>query len=474
MEDTKLVENWQKKIDVSGFSGSGYIEWSGLEYFAETNYGHLDYRIKISTPGTYQLKWYSRVGKGTDVTLHNDTWVKIDGALDYYGKRSDDHIVHPGGVCTNDCPNGTSLNGYFKVWGAQYDSWTWGGFTSDSDPHDVYALFQEPGYYTIKIAARSSYHLIDKMVLFNVEAVTLDEATSSDTPFSEKFPFDRLNDTILLKNSILNLPIKNIHNTVNSIEIVHNNAALIDSVNVAETVNSTSEIYVSLLNEMTGEAQITLDVIDQDDYEFQYNFYLTVIDKINNAPTIDQHEDVITDFSAEEQILTFTGVTDGDNGEQNLSISYSLSPSTVIKITEKTYINDTVVFKYRTKASGVASLKVIVSDNGGTLLGGIDMVEMNFNIRVEAVTQNREGEINIPSIYPNPAINHLTVCINPQELQPKDITIINQTGQILLSEPLPQITADRYSFDLDRLASGEYFLKLITDNKVVIKKFIIK
>jgi hypothetical protein len=176
MESIPLVENWQLKTDVNGYSGDGYITWTGDEYFDDSSHGRMEYKIRINNPGTYMLKWYTMVGKGTDNTEHNDTWVKIDDAAKFYGKREDGNIVRPHGVCTDDCPKGSGHNGYFKVYGAYHDSWDWHASTSDHDEHDIFVEFDTPGIYTIKIAARSSWHYIDKMVLFNVDITTLEEA----------------------------------------------------------------------------------------------------------------------------------------------------------------------------------------------------------------------------------------------------------------------------------------------------------
>jgi hypothetical protein len=178
MESIPMVENWNVKNDISGFSNDGYIAWTGDEYFGDSSHGRMEYQINITNPGTYMMKWYTMVGRGTDNTEHNDTWFKIDDAAAFYGLREDGNIVRPHGVCTDDCPKGSGHDGYFKVYGAYHDRWDWHASTSDHDAHDIMVEFDEPGIYTIKIAARSSWHYIDKMVLFNVDMTTLEEAVS--------------------------------------------------------------------------------------------------------------------------------------------------------------------------------------------------------------------------------------------------------------------------------------------------------
>jgi hypothetical protein len=179
METFPLNEYWSVKNEIPGFSGEGYITWIGDEYFGDSSHGRMVYQIRITNPGTYMMKWYTMVGRGTDDTEHNDTWFKIDDAAAFYGLREDGNIVRPHGVCTDDCPQGSGHDGYFKVYGAFHDRWWWHASTSDHDMHDIMVEFDEPGIYTIKIAARSSWHYIDKMVLFNVDMTTLEEATAN-------------------------------------------------------------------------------------------------------------------------------------------------------------------------------------------------------------------------------------------------------------------------------------------------------
>jgi len=69
-----------------------------------------------------------------------------------------------------DCPAGSSLNGFFKVYGHSMN-WKWNANTSDSDAHQIYVQFYEAGIYTITVNARSSWCLLDRMVLMKVDGV---------------------------------------------------------------------------------------------------------------------------------------------------------------------------------------------------------------------------------------------------------------------------------------------------------------
>lgn len=60
----------------------------------------------------------------------------------------------------------------------------WHASTSDHDPHDVFVVFDEPGLYTIQMAARSSWHLLDKKVFYHIGMTDLESVTGDQAPFA--------------------------------------------------------------------------------------------------------------------------------------------------------------------------------------------------------------------------------------------------------------------------------------------------
>lgn len=180
MEQLLLNGNWKVDSLISGYSGTGYIFWEGDQHFQQTTYGVIEFQIAIKKPGIYQIIWHSRVGKDTINTEHNDTWLKISDDSLLFARNDSGHTLRPGGICTFDCPKGSSLNGFFKVYGCRHDQWEWKAYTSDHDPHQIFAKFDQAGTYTIVMAARSSYHLIDKIMLFNTLDLSLEQAIQLD------------------------------------------------------------------------------------------------------------------------------------------------------------------------------------------------------------------------------------------------------------------------------------------------------
>ncbi len=181
-EDLPASGDWTRGTD-GGALGGGFLMWTGAQSFGSSANGRLGVDVRIDEPGLYRLSVRARVGNGTDATEHNDTWFRIDGDA-YYGIRgaapNEDH-VYPRPLCEDSaflasveadpdvvdasCPNGTSHDGYFKVYCSGALDWRWSAFTSDSDGHDIYARFDAPGVYRLRLAARSSHHQIDRIVL---------------------------------------------------------------------------------------------------------------------------------------------------------------------------------------------------------------------------------------------------------------------------------------------------------------------
>lgn len=180
--DTKL-NNWTKSTTLEGFSGDGYIVWTGNDYFGSPGTGIIKYNIRITTPGTYRFIWKSRITKGTSGTEHNDSWLRFTDADDFYGKKGT-HYVYPGGTGKTPTPNGASKNGWFKIFMNTKNTWIWSSNTSDNDGHAIYVQFNKTGDYTMEISARSSYHALDKFVLFN-NTIKLENATSEEATLSD-------------------------------------------------------------------------------------------------------------------------------------------------------------------------------------------------------------------------------------------------------------------------------------------------
>jgi len=179
---------WQLEKALDAYSGEGYLVWQGENAFNNPGIGLLRYTIRISNPGTYRFLWRSYITEGTSHTESNDSWLRIADAKHFYGIKNNGSVVYPNGTLqdpipesagqTNTSPEGSSKDGWFKIYMNKGGQWHWDAKTSDNDGHIIFAVFDEAGDYTIEISGRSKGHGIDKFLLFQ-EQWSQQEATES-------------------------------------------------------------------------------------------------------------------------------------------------------------------------------------------------------------------------------------------------------------------------------------------------------
>lgn len=182
MESVNHGSGWRGETSVNGFTGNSYIRWAGGNKFSNPESGLTEYKIKINNAGTYHFRWHSKIMHGTEATESNDSWLRIPDASDFFA-RNDTSVKYPKGgkfVQSEIITNGSSSNGWMKVYSSGTTSWTWSCRTSDHDPHEIYAAFDTAGVYTVQISGRSENHALDRFVLFNDDKYSVAEATNED------------------------------------------------------------------------------------------------------------------------------------------------------------------------------------------------------------------------------------------------------------------------------------------------------
>jgi hypothetical protein len=180
-EEAIFSEDWSLVRDDVDASGRGYMVWTGSQHLGNPGNGLARYKLNIVNPGTYRFIWRSAVKLGNSGTEHNDTWLRFADAADFYGEKNNGSIVYPNGTGQTPNPNGSSADGWFKVYRSGNDlGFKWQSSTSDNDAHQIYVLFDNPGVYTMVVSARSSGHAIDKFLLYETSVYTQTEATSAD------------------------------------------------------------------------------------------------------------------------------------------------------------------------------------------------------------------------------------------------------------------------------------------------------
>lgn len=74
-------------------------------------------------------------------------------------------------------------------------------------------------------------------------------------------------------------------------------------------------------------------------------------------------------------------------------------------------------------------------------------------------------------LYPNPADNQLTVTL-PQTNEKSIVEILGTTGQVISHSTAYQ-GVERFSLDISTLSNGIYFIKIVSENRLGIKPFVV-
>ena len=157
VESSAAKGDWRLQRSLSGYSGNGYYIWTGTDAFGKNTAGRgaITYTFRIQKAGNYQMRWRSRIGKGTSRTEHNDSWVRFPTGRDIKGEQA--------------------LDGWTKVFMNTRDSWVWQSATVDNVGKPVRQYFSA-GVHTVQISGRSSGHAIDKIALFHYASVPYSNA----------------------------------------------------------------------------------------------------------------------------------------------------------------------------------------------------------------------------------------------------------------------------------------------------------
>jgi hypothetical protein len=200
-ESLPLTESWETRTAETGFTGSGYIQWTGSSFNNDPTHGVMEVTLCLEGASRYRLQWHTRIGIGNDTTEHNDSWVQFGDVDDYFGARGPSdgetrRYPHPqcddgpfmtmirglATVTEATCAAGSSRDGWMKVYCSGASDWRWSTSTSDSDAHQVVFETDGAGVVRLMLAARAEGHLIDRIVIHDA---SLPDATVQDLTLAE-------------------------------------------------------------------------------------------------------------------------------------------------------------------------------------------------------------------------------------------------------------------------------------------------
>lgn len=159
---------WKLDTTKVGFIGDSYLLYTGANYFNNPGNSLLTFEVKIEKTGRYRFQWHSLIAIGDSNTEHNDSWLRFKDADDFYGDKNGVR-VYPRGVGKTPNPEGSSKDGWLKIYQNNREGWTWKTRTNDNDPHEIFVEFDTAGTYTLEVSGRSNGHAIDRIVLYHSE-----------------------------------------------------------------------------------------------------------------------------------------------------------------------------------------------------------------------------------------------------------------------------------------------------------------
>ncbi|MEM7742684.1 MAG: malectin domain-containing carbohydrate-binding protein [Pseudomonadota bacterium] len=158
------------------FTGDGFLEWDGGQFFNDPSNGNLKYKIFVETTGTYYLNVRSSIeieatGGANPFTEHNDSFGRMTDEngdpLEMLPGFKGGEVVDP----TFTGENGNFNDGWHKNFqsGGPFNDWKWSNKNVDNTGIPIAYELEAGNTYHIEIAARSNNYAIDRIHLELIE-----------------------------------------------------------------------------------------------------------------------------------------------------------------------------------------------------------------------------------------------------------------------------------------------------------------
>ncbi len=300
---------------------------------------------------------------------------------------------------------------------------------------------------------------------------------------------DQIYDTVILKDAgeqTINLSGISDGNSGSqslSLSVSNTNTTLNPSLSLDYTQgDATGTIKYTTAAGKFGLDTITVHMEDDGDqtanfHQKQVSFVVRVIPFVNNAPTIDTPDDVIVPHEQQWKEVNISGITDGDDGSQDIQFSAESNDLNVVKYPSVTYTGGTTaILKYLVYNIGEADITITAQDNGGAYLGGTDSKSITFSITVAdsvgSVITGKSKEDKGIKLYPVPANDYLKVEL-PVKAEKIKIVIRDMLGKAYLNRFYAG-KSGIVTISTESLRPGIYNICVISEDKTYRKQFLVK
>ena len=223
------------------------------------------------------------------------------------------------------------------------------------------------------------------------ETFTLSVGAVNDLP-----TIGDISDQVIDEDSATGTILYTVQDVETSAEVLELSGVSSDQTLVADTgislsgTGETRSVQITPVANAFGSANITVSASDEDGGITSQSFGITVIG-INDAPEMAAVADQSLEEDANEQTIDLTAISLGPENENSQTLTLSATSSNAGLIADPTIQytspSDTATLSFSAVAneSGIATLTVLLEDDGGIENGGVASVEVSFQVTVNPV-----------------------------------------------------------------------------------------
>ena len=261
-------------------------------------------------------------------------------------------------------------------------------------------------------------------------------------------------------------------------QLYSSDASISESMSLNYTSGDSNGILdIDVNADATGTSNIQITVHDDCSITATINFDLIVL-SVNDAPTFDSVDDETIENDESEHTINLTGISEGPENEDSQTLTFdvtsdnnALFSNLSIDYTEDSSDGE-LKYTPASSATGEANVTIRLSDDGGTLRGGVDYLEHTFKITVNntstAIKKLNEASL---TLYPNPVSDMLKVTLPATATGKITVDIYSVNGEKVLSNIY---TGSTLQVPVSTLSSGWYQIKATAENGIYSGQFLVK
>ena len=186
---------------------------------------------------------------------------------------------------------------------------------------------------------------------------------------------------------------------------------------------------------------------------------------------MDQPENLTLPYNPGQQKVQLTGIGDGNDGTQEITITATSSNTTIMPNPAVDYTwpasTGELIFTPAADKSGKVTVTVTLTDNGGTAGGGLNTKIYSFTVTIDPIGIEDVRQEN--ALYPNPATKQIRLDVPFADAGWKYI-VMNTAGVTVKNGDVP-VDNEGLSIDVSDLIPGWYLLQVTNGKEMISQPF---